>query len=243
MSGKKNKKKSSSPDPRSRRFTPEQKHKAMELVAGGMSQAKVAEQIGTTENSIRLWKRTAEKKVTPGGDTDPGPAPVLSPGGLSQMEVDTILEMKKKHPSFGPAQVQAQLRRFKGWRISRKAIAKVFKDNGYELVHVSSRPKGDENPHRWEAPRRNAVWQMDLTDLRVGPDKRALAVLIDDFSRFVVGWEVFESPSGESMVGVLEGGIGKHGKPEAVYTGRRQLPFPINDNYIYPVDTDLPGRQ
>lgn len=219
MSGKKNKKKSSSPDPRSRRYTPEQKRKAMELVAGGMSQAKVAKQIGTTEESIRRWKLAAEKGVAD-GVTDPGPPPELSPGGLSQMEVDAIIEMKKKHPSYGPAQVQAQLRRFKGWRISRKAIARVFRDNGYELVHVASRPKGDEHPHRFEAPRRNAIWQMDLTDLRVGPEKRALAVALDDFSRFIVGYGVFESPTGEMIVEVLEGAMRKHGKPEAVYTDR-----------------------
>jgi transposase InsO family protein len=116
--------------------------------------------------------------------------------------------------------VQAQLRRFKGWQISRKAIARVFRDNGYELVHVASRPKGDEKPHRFEAARRNALWQMDLTDLRVGPEKRALAVVLDDFSRFVVGWQTYESPRGEDMVEVLSAAIAKHGKPEALYTDR-----------------------
>jgi transposase InsO family protein len=34
---------------------------------------------------------------------------------------------------------------------------------------------------------------MDLCDLIVGADKRALAVVLDDFSRFVVGWQVFEA--------------------------------------------------
>ena len=151
-----------------------------------------------------------EEMASPASDVRTAP---LKPGsiyaprdpgqGLAGEEQESILDLKKKHPSMGPAQIRAQLKRFKGWRVSIKAIAKVLRDNGYELVHVASRPKGDENPHRWEAPRRNAVWQMDLTDLRVGPEKRALAVMIDDFSRFVVGWEVFEAPSGARTVGVL----------------------------------------
>jgi transposase InsO family protein len=61
---------------------------------------------------------------------------------------------------------------------------------------------------------------MDLAELRVGPEKRALAVCLDDFSRFVVGWGVFESPTGEKMVEVLRAAIGKHGKPESVFTDR-----------------------
>ena len=225
---KKNKKKRGH-DPRGRRFTNEQKREALALVEGGMTRVEVARKIGTTVESLRKWiLDVGMAGTTTATGADEGaedgqassPAPVLSPGGLSPLEVAAILEYKKKHSSYGPEQVQAQLRRFKGWRLARKAIARVFKDNGYELVHVASRPQGDENPHRWEAPRRNAVWQADLTDLRVGPEKRALAVTLDDFSRFVVGFKVFESPTGEGIVELLERAIGLHGKPESLYTDR-----------------------
>ena len=59
------------------------------------------------------------------GDTAPArdEAPKLSPGGLSPLEVKTILDLKKEHPSMGPAQIRAQLKRFHGWRVSIKAIA------------------------------------------------------------------------------------------------------------------------
>lgn len=228
MAAKKSKKKAKSkePDPRTRRFDEEVKRKAVELVEEGMKRVEVARRIGTTTESLRHWVNESKKGEGKSGDEVVEeklarlPAPQLSPGGLSPVEQEEILRYKKRHPSYGPEQVQAQMRRFKGWRISRRAIARVFKDNGYELVHVQSRPKGDEHPHRWEAPRRNAVWQMDLCDLMVGADKRALAVVLDDFSRFVVGWQVFEAPSGEGVVEVLQSAIGRHGKPEGVYTDR-----------------------
>ncbi|MGH9389413.1 MAG: transposase, partial [Vicinamibacteria bacterium] len=140
--------------------------------------------------------------------------------GLSAQEVDAILDLKRRHPSMGPAQIRAQLKRFKGWRVSIRAIARVLKQNGYELVHVASRPKGEEIVHRFEAPHRNALWQMDFAELRVGPERVSLLVVLDDFSRYVVGYDLMEEVSSERVVTVLKEAIRRHGKPEAIYTDR-----------------------
>lgn len=207
---------------RGQRYEAEEKKKALELLRRGMKATEVSRTLGPSTETLRLWKHQ-EKQGTQTRKQKEDPSalvPLVSPGRLSPVEVKSVLELKRRHPSYGPAQVQAQLQRFKGWRLSRKAIARIFKDHGYELVHVASRPQGDEEPRRWEAPRRNALWQLDATDLRVGPDKRVLVVGIDDFSRFVVGWTVLESPTGEKVVEMLREAFRKHGKAEAVYTDR-----------------------
>lgn len=139
--------------------------------------------------------------------------------GLSQMEQEAILELKKKHPSFGPAQIRAQLKRFRGWRISIKAIKRVLLANGYELVHRGSRPKGDE-PIRFEAPRPNALWQIDYCELRLPEEKLHLLVAIDDFSRYMVGHALADSPSSQVATTTLLEAIARHGKPEKVRTDR-----------------------
>ena len=139
--------------------------------------------------------------------------------GLGDHEVAAILELKKKHPSMGPAQLRAQLKRFKGWRLSNKAIARVLKQHGYELLHRGSRPEGPE-PERFEAPRRNALWQADFTQVRVGSDKLQVLVILDDFSRFVVEHAMSDSQSSEVATKTLEAAIARHGKPEAVRTDR-----------------------
>ena len=61
-------------------------------------------------------------------------APTDPANGLSAEEIDGILEYKRQHPSYGPAQLRAQLKRFRGWRISLKAIAKVALGPGEEAV-------------------------------------------------------------------------------------------------------------
>ncbi len=139
--------------------------------------------------------------------------------GLGRHEEEAILEYKKKYPSMQPAQLKKQLKRFKGWRLSIKAIARVLRVNGYEMVHRGSRPKGPD-PIRFEAPRRGAMWQADFGEFRVAGDRLHLLVVLDDFSRFVVGHSLVDSPEAEVVINTLRASIARHGKPEALRTDR-----------------------
>ena len=230
---------SSDPPRQRRRFTPEERKRALELIAAGMTRKKVAEVIGTSTQSLRNWVDEAEANGTMPTEVTPQPSATVAttdppeseptkrsvyaprdPGqGLSDIETAAILELKKKHPSMGPAQIRAQLKRFKGWRVSIKAIARVLRAHGYELVHRGSRPQGPE-PVRFEAPRRNALWQLDYAEMRVSGEVRHLLVVIDDFSRYCVGHQLGERPSAETAIKVLERAMARHGKPEAVRSDR-----------------------
>jgi transposase InsO family protein len=101
-----------------------------------------------------------------------------------------------------------------------RAISRVLTKNGYELVHAGSRPKDEEEVERFEAPRRNALWQLDFAELRIGPERRACLLLEDDYSRFCPGHALLENPTSEDVVSVLDQAIRLHGKPEAIYTDR-----------------------
>jgi len=234
------------PDPRGRRFVPAQHDEALKLIVGGkLTRLAIAKVIGTTTESLRRWYHDAKVAGTlpavgsasPAGGaaaaaasaaiTAPAvaaPAATSAPHdpgqGLAAHEVTAILDHKKKHPSMGPAQIRAQLKRFFGWRLSVKAIARVLKQHGYELVHRSGRPVGDEHPLRFEAPCRNALWQLDFTELRVGPERRYLLVIEDDFSRFLVGHCLADGPTSAVAVAAMREAIRRHGKPERVYTDR-----------------------
>ncbi len=252
-----------------RRFSSAQKEQALKLVASGKKLSEVAREIGTSETSLRVWKRKAGKKgteahrghgsgrtkevdldggISDGNDSaiaawpeEPGPkeerrsdikskptakakpASIYAPHdpaqGLSAAEEAAILDLKRKSASMGPAQIRAQLKRFKGWRVSIRAIARVLKQNGYELVHRGSRPQGYEE-HRFEAARRCAMWQMDFGEFWVGREKLHLLVAEDDFSRYVVGHVLVTEKSSKVASRVLLEAMSRHGKPEAVRTDR-----------------------
>lgn len=234
-------------DPRARRFTAAQRIHALTLVVAGMTREAVARSVGTSTESLRLWIKAAKSKGTmpapeqaaaaqraskatpPGVPVASSPvaavakkslyAPADPAQGLGEHETAAILEWKKQHPSMGPAQLRAQLKRFKGWRLSIKAIARVLRIHGYEPVHRGSRPKGPE-PVRFEAPRRNAIWQLDFAEVRVGEERLYVLIVLDDFSRFVVGHALSDSPSSQVATETLRTAIARHGKPEAVRTDR-----------------------
>jgi transposase InsO family protein len=238
------------PDPHGRRFTRDDHAEALKLIARGLLRKDVATAIGCTTEALRHWYNDAKlagtlpavgsaatpatravAAPTPTGATPRKEAPAVTapatttaphdPGnGLADHEVKTILDYKKQHPSMGPAQIRAQLKRFLKWRISVKAIARVLKENGYQLVHCSGRPVGDEHPLRFEAPYRNALWQLDFTELRIGSERRCLLVIEDDFSRFLVGHCLAEGPTSEVAMTTMREAIRRHGKPERVYTDR-----------------------
>jgi len=104
--------------------------------------------------------------------------------------------------------------------LSLEAIARVLRAHGYEPVHRGSKPKGLEPPIRFEAPRRNAIWQADFAEVRVHSERLHVLIILDDFSRFVVGHALADSPSSEVATDTLEAAIARHGKPEAVRTDR-----------------------
>ena len=228
------------------RFTQEEKDRALALVVSGMKQTEVAREIGSSTESIRLWMNRAKAEgripslpaVSPESNnepleqdscgrsdlcevkaTSPSTAPHDPACGLSAGETQAILELKKQHPTMGPPQIRAQLKRFKGWRISVKAIGRLLRQHGYELEHRSGRPK-DYKPQRFEAPHPNALWQLDFMELRMKTGRLFLLLTLDDFSRFLVAHRLTEEPTSETVVGTIQGAIRLHGKPEAVYTDR-----------------------
>lgn len=220
-----------------RRFTAEQRREALRLIGSGLKRAEVARMLETTVESLRRWSQVQEVAAAPttkassaktaiarsrgGRSAQPSDEPpVTAVVGLAPVEVEAILALKKEHPSMGPAQIRAQLKRFRGWRLSVKAIARVLVRAGYRLVRKQARPEGQETFTRFEAPRRNALWQLDFVELRVGAERVYLLLVLDDFSRFVVGHKLAAEPSSEVAVETLARAIAAHGKCEAVYTDR-----------------------
>jgi putative transposase len=64
--------------------------------------------------------------------------------------------------------------------------------------------------------RRNQVWEIDITYIAMAKGFMYLTAIIDVYSRYVVGWDIFNSLDAENSLAVLKTAIARHGKPEII---------------------------
>lgn len=127
-----------------------------------------------------------------------------------------VLDCWKTNPGFGPGQVRGQLRR-QGITISIRSIRKIMTANGYRGAYKKS---DKEKPQRFEAQRPLELAQMDILEFFINKAKVYLILLMDDFSRFILGWRLLEQTSVDAVIGVVADAVGRYGKMEEILTDR-----------------------
>ncbi len=62
----------------------------------------------------------------------------------------------------------------------------------------------------------NQVWAIDITFIPMRRGFMYLVAIIDVYSRFVVGWDIFNSLDAANSLEVLKSAIALYGKPEII---------------------------
>ena len=199
-----------SPSPTRRtahRYTPSEKAQAVEYAAAhGVSAASKA--LGMSRIAIYDWQKQVElAAVGKGPSITTGP----SPADIDEQRDREVLAEWRKHPGLGPSQVRNQLRRG-GVKVSVRTARRVMEDAGYRT------PKVRRDPHdkRYEAIRPNHLWHLDFVHRHVHRAETWTLILIDDYSRYVVGHGVDDRERGEMVIRTFEEATSRHGRPEAV---------------------------
>lgn len=156
----------------------EQRVVIWELAQGGQSDPAIARQLGLSRSVVRKWRRRAQHHGRTGLGSRLG-RPARGP--LSQAAPDlreTVLEMRRDHPGWGPLTLRTELGRWPDppSRLpSRARIAAFLKAEGrtrpYErhthLAQAVSAP----------APAAHAEWQMDAQGVQVVTGVGQVAVI------------------------------------------------------------------
>jgi putative transposase len=116
---------------------------------------------------------------------------------------------------LGPSQIRNLLRR-KGLKASAGSVRMVMEEHGY----VQPKLRRKEHPGRYEAVRLLQLVHMDFVHLHVHAQRQALLFIVDDYSRFITGFELLPSEKSDGAIRALEESIRRYGKPEAVMTDR-----------------------
>jgi transposase InsO family protein len=203
------------------RYSREFKEEALRQVASGRTAVAVAAQYGVPETTIHRWKKAAKNA----GGKLPGPQstrPKTSgPSPIHDEHRELVLSIKSKHANMGPAQLQNQLKRFHGVKITRQMIGRIFSEAGIALEkRTATNQETDPAKNRFEMTRPNELWAVDFTEFWIHSEKVYALFVIDDYSRFAVGFALTKNPTAELAIETVEKSIQRYGRPERILSDR-----------------------
>ena len=197
------------------------KEEILRQVASGRSAVEVGAQYDITPTTIYRWKKSA---VNAGGEIPDAHSTRPTTSGPSPINVehrDLVLSLKKRHPNMGPAQIQNQLKRFHGVRITRQMIGRIFTEAGIKLEKRSTAVRDEDRAdNRFEMTRPNELWAVDFTEFWIQSEKVYALFVIDDFSRFAVGFALTKNPTVEVAINTVDKAIQRYGRPERILSDR-----------------------
>ena len=187
-------------------YTPSQRAEALER-ADEVGPVQASRELGISRFSIGEWRRKARLHAE-GKLAD---SPVVGPDGDPAAERDRrILKEWKQHPGLGPSQVRNQLRRA-GLKVSVHTVRKVMDEHGYVCPKVRRKEVHDQ---RYEAVRPDQLWHLDFLHRYIHKQKVYVLLLVDDFSRFIVGASMWDAERVAAVIETFEAAVARHGKPE-----------------------------
>jgi putative transposase len=189
-------------------YTPSERARALETVAKfGVSRA--SKMLSISRFTLYEWHRKVALAAA-GKITD-----ALVSGHDADIAVERdrkILAEWKQHPGLGPSQIRNQLRR-RGTKVSVHTTRRVMEENGYLPPKVRREGVHDRD---FEATRPNHLWHLDFFQRFIHKQSVYVLLIIDDYSRFIVGGSVWESETSAAVLTTFEGAVGRHGRPELV---------------------------
>lgn len=188
-------------------YTPSHRAQVLEHAAKhGVTAA--SREHGVSRWTIYEWRRKVRLAAEGKGESPTSGPP---PSDLEAQRDREILEIWRKHPGLGPSQVKNQLRR-QGVKVSVNTVRRVMEEAGYRP------PKIKRQPHdkTFESTRPNQMWHLDFVHRYINRAPTFTLILLDDYSRFVVGHGVDDAERADLVVRTFEAAVERHGKPESV---------------------------
>jgi transposase InsO family protein len=199
----------------SRRFSQEQKMVILNSAAEiGVKQA--AELAGVHYTTVYDWQRLL-KSLGQKVFLDYKPS---YPGrGIKQIAPEqekAVLDTWSDNPGFGPGQVRNQLRR-QAITISIGTVRSIMQANGYK---AAKKKPDKQDCQRFEARRPLELVQMDILEFFINKLKVYMLLLLDDYSRFIVGWRLLTETSTDAVILLVQSAIDRYGQMQEILTDR-----------------------
>src|SRR5882724_12239557 len=125
---------------------------------------------------------------------------------------DRIEQIVVEHARYGYRRVTWQLKR-EGWEVNHKRVARIMREESLQCQVKRRWVKTTDSDHGYrvypnrlkglEVVRPNQVWVADITYIRIVVGFLYLAVVLDLYSRKVIGWALSDKIDAELSVEAL----------------------------------------
>jgi transposase InsO family protein len=184
----------------------------------GIPVSLLSKEVGASKDVIRRWAMAYQERgeaglrngVVAAGSRRKLPGPVR----------EKIVEIKKREPLFGVKRISHVLKRALFLRASPETVRRTLRA---ESLIVPTKKKPQHNitrPRFFERSTPNQLWQSDIFTFRLGGRYAYLIGFIDDYSRYVVGLELYRSQTADQVLEVYRRAVGEYGVAKEVLTDR-----------------------
>jgi len=207
-----------------------------EKATGKLTVTELAAKHHIHESLIYNW----QQRMKQGGEEalqDKPPVPLRQPELTPKAVQQRVVEVKKANPLLGSHKLQEHLARFEGIILSASTVNKILRRFGFkpadEVIQAEARKNDPEKQKQFEEEQAqrelewqrfcrahpNELWQIDLTTFYIRGQHRVWLIdIIDDHSRFIVGFSLVTEATAAAVMETLRGAFIKYGLPKEILT-------------------------
>jgi transposase InsO family protein len=186
---------------------------AIEALEDGAERRDVAKIIGVHHSTVAGWQKQYREGGVSGLCRKASSIAVRRQ--VTKLE-EEILAHRRAHPEHGVRRIRDELRRDQGLSVSAEKVRTVVNEAGLGNPPPKSQRR-DPAPRRFERPLPNAMWQIDIFTFQLKRLYRVYLIgIVDDHSRFLVGWGLYRQQTADAVLEVLKGAIGQWGAPREI---------------------------
>jgi putative transposase len=201
-----------------------EKGEILALVAdSGLPRRKALAHLGLPRSTYYRWlRRQSEGRLQDKNGGSPLPWNKLRPE-----EEAAILTLARASPELSARQLALKLVDTEGWYVSESTVFRILKREGLiKLAEVTGFKAGKE--YRRKTNRINELWGTDCCHLKVAYwGWYYLESVMDDFSRFILGWDLKTDMTGGSLEDVVQQAVDFTGMTDVPIEDRTVL---LSDN-------------
>jgi transposase InsO family protein len=186
---------------------------ALEALNCGADREDVAQVLGVKPTTLYKWMKLHHDEGIAGLCRKPSSITVRKQ--CTELE-KRIVAHRTDNPDHGVRRIRDELRNHEGLEVSAEKIRQTVNEAGVG----NPPPRSHKRPpkvRRFERPTPNAMWQIDIFTFNLKRMYKVYLIgIIDDHSRYLVGWGLYRQQTAEAVMEVVKGAIGQWGAPREI---------------------------